>query len=202
MSIYFSRLDSPAMRRSGNVAIMAVFSALAVASNYAMIAFPQVKLMDSIVFVSAYLYGFGVGAGVAVITWIVYGSLNPLGAAGFPLILVLVVGELVFAASGALLSRGWKRSTVFTGSHRFLNKSLVLGVTGLLSAFVYDFWTNAIDGLLIYRSVEGIFYRWMTGAYFAFTHEAADFMFFAFVVPALIVAISRVTYLRPNVVSN
>lgn len=190
------------MRRSSNIAIISVFSALAVASNYAMIAFPQVKLMDSIVFVSAYLYGFGVGAGVAIITWVVYGSLNPLGAAGFPLILVLIVGEMVFAVSGVLLSRSWKRSTDFSGSHRFLNKSLVLGVTGLLSAFVYDFWTNAIDGLLIYRSVEGIFLRWMTGVYFAITHEVADFLFFAFVVPALIIAISRVSYLKSNAISN
>ncbi len=188
--------------RSSSVAMIAVFSALAVASNYAMIAFPQIKLMDSIVFVSSYLFGFRVGAGVAVITWIVYGSLNPLGSAGFPLILVLVFGELVFAVSGALLSRKWKRSTTFNSGHRFFNKSLVLGVTGLLSAFAYDFWTNAIDGLLIYRSVEGIAIRWMTGVYFAFTHEAADFMFFAFVVPALIIAISKINYLKINVVPD
>ncbi len=41
------------MHRSRGVSVMAVFSALAVASNYALLAFPQVKLMDSLVFVSA-----------------------------------------------------------------------------------------------------------------------------------------------------
>ena len=189
------------MLRSRGVAIMAVFSALSVASNYALLAFPQVKLMDSLVFVSAYLFGFGVGAGVAVITWLVYGSVNPLGAAGFPLLIVLMVGELVFAFSGALLGRSWKRSAVFGNGSRFLNKSLVLGLTGLLSAFVYDFWTNAIDGLLIYRSIDGIALRWITGVYFALAHELADFVFFAFVVPVLIVAISRVAYLKAGSVS-
>ncbi len=189
------------MYRSRGVAVMAVFSALAVASNYALLAFPQVKLMDSLVFVSAYLFGFGVGAGVAVITWLVYGSVNPLGSAGFPLLIVLMVGELIFAFSGALLGRSWKRTAVFGNGRRFLNKSLVLGLTGLLSAFVYDFWTNAIDGLLIYRSIEGIALRWITGVYFALAHELADFVFFAFVVPVLIVAISRVGYLKAGNVS-
>jgi len=189
------------MLRSRGVAVMAVFSALAVASNYALLAFPQVKLMDSLVFVSAYLFGFGVGAGVAVITWLVYGSVNPLGAAGFPLLIVLMVGELFFAFSGALLGHRWKRSAVFGNGRRFLNKSLVLGLTGLLSAFAYDFWTNAIEGLLIYRSIEGIALRWITGVYFALAHELADFVFFAFVVPILIVAISRVSYVKTDRIS-
>ena len=191
-------MDYPSMFRSRDVAVMAVFSALAVASNYALLAFPQIKLMDSLVFVSAYLFGFGVGAGVAIITWLVYGSVNPLGAAGFPLLIVLMVGELFFAFSGALLGRRWKRSAVFGNGSRFLNKRLVLGLTGLLSAFVYDFWTNAIDGLLIYRSIEGIALRWITGVYFALAHELADFIFFAFVVPILIVAISRVSYVKSD----
>ena len=190
------------MTRSRDVAVMAVFSALAVSSNYALLAFPQVKLMDSLVFISAYLFGFGVGAGVAVITWLVYGSVNPLGAAGFPLLLVLMVGELIFAFSGALLGRSWKRTAVFGNGSKFLNKSLVLGITGLLSAFVYDFWTNAIDGLLIYRSIDGIVLRWITGVYFALAHEIADFVLFAFVVPILIVAISRVPYLKTGGVSG
>ncbi len=184
------------MLKRHDVALIAVFSALAVASNYAMLAFFQVKLMDSLVFISAYLFGFRVGAGVAAITWLVYGSLNPLGAAGFPLLLILVVGEMIYAVSGALVGRAWKRSTDFEGGRRFFNKSLVLGVTGLLSTFVYDFWTNAIDGLLIYRSIQGIVIRMVTGVYFALVHEVANFLFFAFIVPLLIVSISRVSRLK------
>ncbi len=181
-----------------DVALIGVFSALAVASNYAMLAFFQVKMMDSLVFVSAYLFGFRVGGGVAAVTWLVYGSLNPLGAAGFPLLLVLVVGEMVYAGAGAGLGRVWGRSTDF-GGRRVWGRGFVLGVTGLVSAFIYDFWTNAVDGLLIYRSVEGVFLRMMTGAYFALVHEVADFIFFAFVVPPLIVAVSRAARLTPRV---
>jgi len=175
-----------------DVAVIAVFSALAVSSNYAMLAFFQIKIMDALVFIAAYLFGFRIGAGVAGITWLVYGSLNPLGSAGFPLLLVLMIGETVYAASGALLSRVWKKSTHFD-TRSFTRKSLVLGAIGLLSAFVYDLWTNAIDGLMIYRSFDGIIIRMMTGIYFALVHEVADFIFFAFAVPVLIISISRAT---------
>ncbi len=184
------------MLRSRDIALIAVLSSLTVASNYVLLAFFQVKLMDSLVFISAYLYGFGVGASVAAITWVVYGSLNPLGSAGFPLLLILIVGEMVYVVVGVYLRRVWRRSTDFGTGGSFVNRSLVLGVIGLLSAFAYDLWTNAVDGLLIYQSVQGMIIRISTGAYFMIVHVVADFFFFAFVVPVLIVAISRVTNLR------
>jgi len=177
------------------VSIIAVFSALAVSSNYAMLPFFQVKLMDSIVFICAYLFGFSAGAGVASITWIVYGSINPLGAAGFPLLFVLIIGEMIFAASGALLGKAWKRTSNF-GKDTLFNKNVILGFTGLFSALAYDLWTNAIDGFIIYNSLEGVFLRIITGAYFAVVHEVADFFFFVFVVPLLIVSISRISRLK------
>ncbi|MCL4436631.1 MAG: hypothetical protein M1503_09160 [Thaumarchaeota archaeon] len=178
------------------VAVVSVFSALAVASNYAMFPLFQVKLMDSLVFIAAYLFGLRVGGSVAAITWLVYGSLNPLGAAGFPLLLILMIGETVYAVSGALLGRIWNRSTSFGGGRRYLNRSLTLGITGLFSAFTYDIWTNAVDGALIYRSMQGVLIRIASGAPFALIHETADFLFFALAVPALIVSIGRVSGLK------
>jgi len=170
-----------------------MLSAVTVASNYALFPFFQVKLMDSLVFVSGYLFGFGVGCGVAVVTWLVYGTLNPLGSAGFPLLVVLMGGEVVYAASGALLARVWGEFTDFRFERRLFGRSLSLGVTGLLSAFAYDFWTNAVDGLLIYRSLYGVVLRMLSGVYFMVVHEVADFFLFALVVPVLIVAMCRAT---------
>jgi hypothetical protein len=184
------------------VALIAVFSALAVATNYAMYPLFQVKLMDSLVFISAYLFGFKVGGSVAAITWLVYGSLNPLGAAGFPLLLILMGSEMVYAFSGHYLSRIWNRTTNFGEGKKFINKSIILGLTGLLSAFVYDMLTNAIDGLIIYRSIQGIFIRIGTGAIFAIIHEVANFFIFAFIVPLLIVSICRVSHLTARSTSG
>ena len=124
------------------IAFISVFTAIIVASNYVLIAFPQIKLMDSLVFLSGYLFGFPVAATIAALSWLVYGSINPLGGAGFPLIIALMSGEMIFAIFGVLCRR------VFNIENKFLKKpfetTLVLGSFGVTGAFIYDVWTNSI----------------------------------------------------------
>lgn len=87
------------------VTLVAVFTALSLGTNYAMIDIPNVKLMDSFVFIAAFLFGLEVGLGSAVSIWIIYGFINPWGQAGFPLFFFLVIGECFYAIAGAFLRR-------------------------------------------------------------------------------------------------
>src|SRR5438093_1549510 len=50
--------------------IVAVFTALSLATNYALISFQNVKLMDTLVFIVAFLFGVLLGIGVAVASWL------------------------------------------------------------------------------------------------------------------------------------
>src|SRR5712691_7455618 len=70
-----------------------MFTALAIATDYAMLPLANIKLMDSIVFVSALAFGLGVGVSVGTLTWLVYGSVNPLGSSGGLLLVILIVSE-------------------------------------------------------------------------------------------------------------
>ncbi len=81
--------------------LIAVFTAECLATNYAMIALPNIKIMDALVFIAAFLFGWTVGVGIAISTWTVYGFVNPYGQAGFPLILFLMMGECFYAIGGA-----------------------------------------------------------------------------------------------------
>src|SRR5437879_8954914 len=85
--------------------IVAVFTALSLATNYALIGFQNVKLMDTLVFIVAFLFGVRLGIGVAVSTWLVYGLVNPNGADGPIILSFLILGECCYALSGAILSR-------------------------------------------------------------------------------------------------
>jgi hypothetical protein len=87
------------------VALIAVFTALSLGTNYVMIDIPNVKLMDSFVFIAAFLFGLEVGLGSAISIWIIYGFINPWGQAGFPLFFFLVIGECFYAIAGAFLRR-------------------------------------------------------------------------------------------------
>jgi uncharacterized membrane protein len=86
-------------------ALIPVFTALSLATNYAMIDIPNVKLMDAFVFIAAFLFGLKVGLGTAISTWAVYGFINPYGQDDLTLLLFLMAGECLYAVAGALLSR-------------------------------------------------------------------------------------------------
>ena len=90
-------LDEPSIIVNGitlggtrKVAAVSMFTALAIATDYAMLPLANVKLMDSIVFVSALAFGVSVGASVAALTWLVYGTVNPLGPDSGPFLLLLI----------------------------------------------------------------------------------------------------------------
>jgi len=93
---------------SGSVtqtALVAVFAAISLASNYAMIGIVNVKLMDTLVFLAAFLFGLRIGVGVAVVSWGVYGFINPYGADDLILLSFLVAGECFYAITGFALRR-------------------------------------------------------------------------------------------------
>src|SRR2546425_2884984 len=91
---------------SGSVtqtALVAVFAAISLASNYAMIGIVNVKLMDTLVFLAAFLFGWRIGVGVAVVSWGVYGFINPYGADDLVLLSFLMAGECFYAIAGFVL---------------------------------------------------------------------------------------------------
>lgn len=87
------------------VALVAVFTATALSTNYAMIDVPNVKLMDALVFIATFLFGLRVGFGSAIGTWTVYGFINPYGQDTLSLLVFLIVGECFYALAGAALTR-------------------------------------------------------------------------------------------------
>lgn len=56
------------MSGARRVAVVSVFTALALTTDYAMLPLPNVKLMDTIVFVSGMVFGLPVGISVGALT--------------------------------------------------------------------------------------------------------------------------------------
>ena len=54
--------------RSSDVAVVAIFSSLVVGSDFALAQFVSFKLMDTVVFLVAFVYGFRQGAAVAIVS--------------------------------------------------------------------------------------------------------------------------------------
>jgi hypothetical protein len=169
------------------VAVISLFAALAITTDYAMLPLANVKLMDTIVFASGLVFGLYVGVSVGALTWLVYGSVNPLGSAGGPLLLILVVSETVYAVLGSLARRFFSFSDAGQPT-----RSLLWGCLGLIGAFVYDLATIITPMMLTGVSFVVAVASLAPAVPFMLAHEISDFVFFAVVGPILVSAMLKV----------
>ncbi len=173
------------------IEVVSVFTALALATNYAMIDIPNVKLMDALVFIASFLFGLRVGLGSAVSIWIVYGFFNPYGQADPTTFVFVTLGECLYAVSGAVLSRASTARDILNNGH-WLKRSSVFGLIGFQATFAYDVLTNFGSWLFRTSSLYQAFIIGMvTGAPFSVLHEASNLIFFATVVPLALAASKR-----------
>ena len=213
----------PLSRPVGQSAVIAVFAALSLGTNYVLIGFANVKLMDSLVFLASFLFGLRVGIGVAISTWTVYGFVNPNGQDDLILLSFLMVGECFYALSAAILQRTSfprrvldrkKVSVVETAKSSFWSKtrskqrlnrlklfltrngqfSFLLGVTGVLTTFAYDVLTNFASWVFRTPSLyQALIVGNIIGAPYSLVHEASNLVFFATVVPSAIISVKWYT---------
>jgi uncharacterized membrane protein len=171
-------------RQATRASIIAVMTAACIVSNYLLIGVFNVKLMDLIVFSSGFLFGPTVGASVGILTWLVYGTLNPYGFS-LPVLISTSFMESLYGIVGGFLGT---RANMGIG----LTSNLKYGIVGFLLTFVYDLVTNIVSGLSagIPLSVALI-----TGIPFAIAHEGSNAVFFFLGAPPLISAVGR---LIPN----
>ena len=173
------------MERSAQKAsIIAVMTAACIASNYLLIGVVNVKFMDLIVFVSGFSFGPTVGASVGVLTWLVYGTLNPYGFS-LPILVATSLGESLYGIAGGLMGT---RRTEEIG--RGMTASIKFAITGFLLTFVYDLITNIVSGLSAGIPLN---IALATGIPFAIAHEFSNAAFFFLGALPLITAIGRLT---------
>jgi len=183
-------MDYPATMRTSDVAIVAVFSAAIVASDFALATFVNFKLMDTIVFLVAFVFGFRQGAAVAVVSEAVWSVVSPWGPAG-AIAPFLIGGELLFAAAG------WGASRVWGKDRRVLSTtSIFIGATLAICAFVWDFETNAASALIANwpgLTLGEVFGYELSGFVFPvpLAHELADFLLGMATAPAAMALLPR-----------
>ena len=188
LSFTASSLD----RRSTKITIVAVFTALALATNYALIGVPNVKIMDTLVFIAAFSFGLRLGLGVAVSIWPVYGFVNPYGIDSILMLAFLMIGECFYALAGYVLRTSFASEELVRGTREYEQLAIVFGFAGFLATFAYDALTNF--GSWIFRTgslYQDFIVGNIIGVPFSLAHEASNVIFFATVAPAFLLAASR-----------
>lgn len=173
------------------LSFVALMTAINVVSNYAMIGIPNIKFMDLFVFVSGYLMGVFPGAIVGFLSWLVYGSLNPLGF-DLGIYIATCLCEMLYGVAGGLFERFGLHSnlsSVNVKENIFWLTNFKFGIIGFLLTFIYDLFTNIVFGLIYGLPVPLALIR---GVPFAIAHEVSNFFFFFFGCSILIKAIKKI----------
>jgi hypothetical protein len=175
----------PLVRKTNTIAVISIFTAMVVGSDLALSGVSNVKLLDTLVFVSAYVFGFRVGASVGILSETIWSFVSPVGIAG-AMTPFLVGGEILFAVAGWAASRLW--GTEFRIASPY---PVFIGALLAICAFAWDAETNAATALLgntnLLVTMFGPLTLWFTTA-----HEVSDFVFGSLVAPASIVLIPKV----------
>lgn len=164
------------------LAVVAVFAALAVASDFALVDLPNVKLVDPIVFSVAFVFGLEMGVYVGVLSELVWGVVSPYGFGGY-IIPFLVAGELLYAIAGWAAARLWKDQALLSA------QNLYLGAVLALCAFFWDLETQAGTALIAFwpsLTFQKLAATEVFGIPFMVAHEVADLVTGAVVAPLII----------------
>jgi hypothetical protein len=173
------------------IAIIAIFTSLAIATDFALTPLYNVKLVFTLVFASAYAFGFRIGAAIAILTELIWGILSPNGPPTL-IIAFLVVATLLYAIAGAIASKIWGQEIRPVS---YLN--LVFGSIMSICAFLWDTITNLATGLIVlWPNVtlsHVLFFEFNPlTLYFMVSHEIGDFVIGSAIAPVIIVYFLRV----------
>jgi hypothetical protein len=176
--------------KRGQIAVVAAFTALAVASDFVLTDAVNVKLVDPIVFSVAFVFGLETGVYVGVLSELIWGTVSPWGFGGY-IIPFLVAGEVMFALAGWAASKAWPRQQ---GGLRPSARNVYFGSVLAICAFLWDLETNAGTALLAWGGSltwEKLLVTELQGIQFMVPHELSDMATGALLAPMIIFYASR-----------
>ena len=174
---------------SRTISIIAIFTSLIIATDYALTPALNVKLMDTLVFSATFVFGFRIGASIAVLSELIWSIVTPFGFF-FPITPFLVGGELLFAVAGYFVSKFWRYDDVSLVAV----ENLFFGAVLAICAFLWDLETNIATGLLAgARSLVALLGFEIVGYIggFNIAHEVSDFVLGSTLAPIVIVYLRR-----------
>jgi len=168
------------------VSIVATLVALCVATNYALVGVHQVKAMDFIVFVGGFCFGPVAGAFMGILSWAVYGVINPYGFV--PQVwLATMFSETIYGLLGGFLG---KNLALTNFDDERLKLSVFFGTMGFILTLIYDLITT-----VVYASTYGIplIAAIVFGAPFTILHQVSNAAIFGAVSIPVIAGLKKLS---------
>ena len=135
------------------VVLVATLAALSISASYLLAPLVNIELMSFIIFISGYLFGIIIGAGVGVISSLIYYGWNPYGPSNPLIFIACVICMVLFGIVGGIIkpklnknnnnSKNGKLKYSMWNIYKF-------SLNGLLITLTFDIITNLISGFVFY----------------------------------------------------
>jgi len=157
-------------------------TALALVGNYALVAVPNLELGSSILFVTAYIFGFQMAVWSTLIMSLLFGIINPWGGFIPQIWLSQVIGWFYIVAIGSIMGR------IGSSGIRLEPRKWELAITGAFVTFIFEQVTN-----IGYSVTFGVPFILAVTAAIPFTvlHILSNAVIFSQVIPMLDTALSQ-----------
>ncbi len=168
-----------------DIAQVAIFSALACAGGYLLIAVPNVEMITAIIFMSGYYLGSKKGMLVGLIAQSLYSTINPYGVSPPPLFVAQVLNRVLLGFVGGRLQ------SFLESEKRIWVMTCVLAALGLLLTWLFDVTTDFSFFFVSGFSVQQMKTTFALGLPFYLVHGFSNTAIFALVLPVVIRGLKR-----------
>jgi hypothetical protein len=175
-------MSTHAISPSRKVAIVANMTALALLGSYATVGIPNVELGTVVIFITGFIFGPVLGIWCALLTSIIFSTMNPWGPFIPQIWFTQLLGWLYVSLVGGFMSRKFTGENYETVSHA------QMFVAGAFLAAIFDLVTN-----IGYSLAFGVpyFAAVLLGLPFMVVHIISNAIIMAIVVPRVEVILKR-----------
>ena len=175
-------------RSSFRVALLGIFTALAVVLGYALVFIPNIELFTLMIFLSGFILGKRDGVVVGLMSSFIFVFFNPYGVSPLPLFAYQLFHYALVGFLGGIMCN-------FLGKKKFFKPDedlyvlpvlIIFAITGALITFTYDVISTLIGALVIYGTLESFWPVYIIGLPFTTIHLIGNTLGFIFILPMLI----------------
>jgi LytS/YehU family sensor histidine kinase len=161
-------------RLSIKIAIVAIFSALAIGASYILAPLINIELLSVLIFTAGFLYGMHIGVLVGLISSVVYYGWNPFGFSPLPMYITTVALMTFIGFLGGFMNQDTPipQKIEITKTNIFK-----IALIGLFYTILFDILTNIIIAYIYYGG--NILFAFIYGSPFIAIHIISNTLIFA-----------------------
>ncbi len=181
---------------SFRIALISMFSALAVVLGYTLAPIPNVELFTLMIFLGGFIMGYKEGVIIGLLSSFIFVFFNPYGISPLPLLTYQIIHYGLVGLAGALTYKFLKGKDFFKPKDDLYVFKIILlfGFIGAIITVTYDLITTLIGAIMIYSTFDAFVPYFLSGVFFTTVHEIGNTLGFVFILPGLIQLLYKILY--------